>query len=781
MTLAKATRLRKASVHAVASLFALCGAGAALDRLYPPNLPDGKSHFARVVVDQDGEPLRAFPDENGVWRYPVTPDDVSPLYIQALLHYEDRWFWWHPGVNPFALGRAAAQYVKHGGIVSGGSTLTMQVARLLHPHRRSVGGKLGQMLRALQLEWRLSKREILTLYLSLAPFGGTLEGVQAASYSYLGKPSSRLSHAEAALLAVLPQAPTRLRPDRNPALAQRARDKVIERLVAGGVWSPTAAEHARMEPVNARQSPRHLRAPMLAERMIQRPGGERIVATTIDGELQAAVQDRASAYVQTLPPRTTAAVMVVDNSDLAVKAYLGTAIFADMRRFGFLDMARAVRSPGSTLKPFLFGLALDAGLIHSHSLLADAPRVEGYRPGNFDGGFSGPVSAADALHRSLNVPFVDLIERYGPGRFAAQLRGGGLELRIPEGRANAAIVLGGAGSTLEQLVTAYTALARGGKVAPLRFMRSDLHSDPVDAHWLSPASAWIVGEILRGASGPGRHYETALLGYDGVAWKTGTSYGMRDAWAIGAGDRYTIGVWIGRPDGTPVAGQGGRATAGPLLLAIAQLLQAEAPTGRRPDTVEPLEICWPLGTASAFSDPTYCHERHLAWTIGGHAPPTWHAGDRDQWRGYLFRFRVAAGSNLRVSGSCVSIEHEIRTVALWPKVLEPWIPAARRRNNAVPPLMHSCSGLGVGQSALEIAGLHDGGVYRGPGTSRQAPLIELKAIGAIGDVHWYIDGDLHYSVSSDEPVSHRLAGRGTRQLLVQDDSGAVDKVEITVR
>ena len=774
-------RIRRGLLFAAGGLLALVAASAALDRLLPPDLPDQRSHFSRVVVDEDGDPLRAFPDSDGVWRYPVTKEDVSPLYLEALLNYEDRWFRWHPGVNPLALARAAVQNLRHGGIVSGGSTLTMQVARLLHPHERNIGGKLSQILRAIQLEWRLGKEGILTLYLNFAPFGGTLEGVQAASYAYLGKSARRLSHAEAALLAVLPQAPTRLRPDRSRALAQKARDKVIDRLAAGGVWSAAVAKEAKQEPVLAPQSRQRLLAPLLAKRLVDRDGGGRIVTTTIDGQMQAALEDRLRDYVETLPARTTAAVLVVDNRNLAVKAYLGTADFGDPRRFGYLDMARAVRSPGSTLKPFLFALALDAGLIHSHSLLADAPRIEGYRPGNFDGGFNGPISAAEALRRSLNVPFVDLIERYGAGRFAAQLSGAGLRLQVPGAKASAAIVLGGAGATLEQLVTAYATLARGGRAAPLRYLQSDLLEAPADTHWLSPASAWIVGEILRGASGPERPYAAALRGYDGIAWKTGTSYGMRDAWAIGAGDRYTVGVWVGRPDGTPVADQGGRATAGPLLLAVAEHLRDDAPTGPRPDAVEPVEICWPLGTARALSDWAHCHERHLAWTIEGHAPPTWHAADRDQWRGYLFRYRVSAGSNLRVAGHCSGDDHQPRTVALWPKVLEPWIPASRRRNVAVPPLVDGCSGAADSPSGLRIVGLSDGAVYRGLGTQTAGPLVELKAVGASGSLHWYIDGRLRYSVSPDRAVSHRLVGNGTQQVLVQDDSGGSDRVEIAVR
>ena len=313
MTVALPPRIGRGPGIAAGVLVVLGAVGAALDGLFPPDLPDARSHFARVVVDEDGDPLRAFPDADGVWRYPVRAEDVSTLYLEALLNYEDRWFGWHPGVNPVALVRAFGQNLRHGGIISGGSTLTMQVARLLHPHERSIGGKLSQMLRALQLEWHLDKDEILTLYLNMAPFGGTLEGVQAASYAYFGKSAVTLSHAEAALLAVLPQAPTRLRPDRNRELARRARNKVIDRLAAGGVWSKAVVERAKLEPVPALQARRRPHAPLLARRLLDVDGAARIVATTIDGQLQATLEDRLGDYVETLPPRTTAAVLVVEN------------------------------------------------------------------------------------------------------------------------------------------------------------------------------------------------------------------------------------------------------------------------------------------------------------------------------------------------------------------------------------------------------------------------------------------------------------------------------------
>jgi penicillin-binding protein 1C len=368
-----------------------------LDRAFPLPLPDPQRDAATVVLAADGEPLRAFADSQGVWRYPVEIEDVSPLYFDALIAYEDRWFWRHAGINPLALGRALLQAVWHGEIVSGGSTLTMQVARLIEPIPRSPLGKLRQMLRALQLEYHLSKRQILRLYLDYAPFGGTLQGVQAASYGYLGKPASRLSHAEAALLAVLPQAPSRLRPDRHPAAARAARDKVLDRLARQRVWNQNQVNDARMEGIAARTLQPPLHGALLAERLRREQPKSRRIVSTIDFELQRRLEARVADWVSRLPPRTSAAVIVADTRNLEVLAYVGAARFGDDASFGHIDMASAFRSPGSTLKPFLYGLALDEGLIHSESLLIDAPQgFDRYRPGNFDGHFRGPVGATQA-------------------------------------------------------------------------------------------------------------------------------------------------------------------------------------------------------------------------------------------------------------------------------------------------------------------------------------------------------------------------------------------------
>ncbi len=470
----------------------------AADKIWP--LPLREVEPARVVVAHDGTPLWRFADAEGIWRYPVTIEEVSPRYLEALIHYEDRWFWKHPGVNPFSVLRAAWQDLTAGRVISGGSTLTMQVARLLDPHPRTFGGKFRQLWRAFQLEWHLSKRQILTLYLNRAPFGGTLQGIGAASWAYLGKPPARLSYSEAALLAVLPQAPSRLRPDRWPERAQAARNKVLERMATQGVWSQKQVRESREEPIwlAPRQMPQL--APLFSRMMLNKSKSDKIV-TTLDAGLQRQLEELADNWKGRLPARSSLAMIVIDHTDMSVRGWVGSADLNDDARFGHVDMVSAIRSPGSVLKPFVYGLALDDGLIHPASLLQDVPRRTGdYRPGNFDSGFHGPISMSEALIRSLNLPAVQVLEAYGPKRFAAKLRNAGLPLYLPTGAApNLSLILGGAGARLEDMAAAYSAFARHGRAGKLRLQPGD---PLVERPLFSAGAAWIVRRIMADEAQP---------------------------------------------------------------------------------------------------------------------------------------------------------------------------------------------------------------------------------------------------------------------------------------
>ena len=751
-----------------------------LDLLFPLPLPTRRDASV-LVVARDGSPLRAFADADGVWRYPTTPEQVSPLYLQALLGYEDRWFWRHPGINPLALLRAGGQLLGSRRIVSGGSTLTMQVARIIDPglrgaRTRTPSGKLRQLLRALQLEAHLSKREILTLYLDRAPFGGTIEGVQAASWAYLGKPAARLSHAEAALLAVLPQAPSRLRPDRAPQAAQAARDKLLARMAGSSAWTRAQVDDARIEPVVSRSLRPPMDAALLAQRLrVAHPAAARI-ASTLDPALQRTLEERVAAYFSDLPPRTSAALLVVDNASLEARAYIGSVAFGDKRRLGDVDMVQAWRSPGSTLKPFLYGMALDDGLIHSESLLVDAPQsFSGYRPSNFDTAFNGPVGAAEALRLSLNVPAVDLLDRVGPVRFAARLERGGIALKFPRGASpNLSLILGGTGARLEDLVGAFAALHRGGIAGRVRYTAGDPR---IERRLLSPGAAWIVREILAGNPRPGERDDTFDTGRrPRVAWKTGTSYGFRDAWAIGGTRGYTVGVWVGRPDGTPLPGQYGAATALPLLFEVVDSLPRgnADPRPPRPASVSETEVCWPLGTAADAQPPALCQKRLQAWVLDQAVPPTFAERDARLWSPGIEVFAADAKTGMRLSADC-TMPHQARDarIARWPALASPWLPAAWRDASHLPPLAPDCrdDGRDAGQS-LRIEGVNDGATLaRAPGAVGGVRL-SLRALGASTRVQWLLDGRWIGETAGSQSFVRDFDVAGQHELTALADNGA---------
>lgn len=750
------------------------------DRLFPLPLP--ADDLARVVLAEDGAPLWRFADRDGVWRYPISPNEVSPYYLEALLTYEDRWFYRHPGVNPLALGRAAWQNLSDGRVLSGGSTLSMQVARLLDPHARSYGGKLKQLWRTAQLEWHLSKAEILTLYLNRAPFGGTLQGVAAASWAYLGKSPSQLTRAEAALLAVLPQAPSRLRPDRHPERAQAARDKVLRRLASFQVWPQSAINDALQEPVllAPRQEPRL--APLLARRL-NTVGSPPLIRTTLDAALQRRLEDLLLGWRARLPERTSAAILVVEHSSMAVRAYLGSVDISDAKRFGHVDMINAVRSPGSTLKPFLYGMALDEGLIHSESLLQDVPRRYGdYRPGNFAAGFSGAVSASEALATSLNLPAVQLLEAYGPKRFAGELRSAGVPLLLPPlAEPNLALILGGAGSRLEELVSGYSAFARGGQAARLRLQP---HDDLHERRLLSTGSAWIVRRILSGQARPNRDPRAQLVQRPSLAWKTGTSYGFRDAWAIGVAPRYLIGIWIGRPDGTPVPGQFGLASAAPLLLQVHDLLVNRdsqrgiaLPVDAQPVSVGVAAICWPLGQPLDSRDPN-CRRQRFAWTLDGTTPPTLQALDQPLGLGLQETVWLNPVGQ-RVDASCPGAVAQ--RLALWPAPLEPWLAKRERRSTRLPAIDPVCPPRHAAPAApLSIVGVREGDHLRRPAGSAEPLRLRLSALGGSGRRWWFVDGQPLAETTAEAQFNQAFSRAGEYQLSVLDESGQTARVQFSL-
>lgn len=761
----------------VFALAALVGTLVLLDAVFPLPIPGRDSTKALLVLARDGTPLRAFPDKAHIWRHPVALDEVSPLYLEALIQYEDRGFRWHPGVNPVALTRAAVQWAWHGRVISGGSTLTMQVARILEPVPHTLVGKLRQIIRAVQLECHYSKDEILGMYVNYAPMGGVLEGVEAASRAYLGKPARRLTHAEAALLTVLPQAPSLYRPDRHPQVARLARDKVLRRMQER--WPASALQDAAQEAVYAQTVREPLLAPLLAERLRNAAAGKNRLDTTIDAKAQQAVELLLLDRLGALPPRVSMAALVVDNASLEVRAYAGSADFLDKERFSDVDMVRASRSPGSTLKPFLYGLALDEGLIHSESLLGDVPQsFSGYQPGNFQQSFHGAVSVSEALTKSLNVPAVEVLERLEPKRFVALLRRGGLKLDFPRGaEPNLAVILGGAGTSLEQLVGAYTSLARGGLAGKPRYTPDTAREEQ---RMLSPGAAFIIRDLLESGGPMGRALETGLGAKRGIAWKTGTSFGFRDAWAIGVSDRLTVGIWVGRPDGTPNPGFFGANIAAPLLVDVFEALDGSPPTSRTPPAdVRQEQICWPLGTRPDSESPALCHQARTAWTLNGVAPPTFPDRLRNGEPRYAIQVETHRGQ--RALPDCASGQLKRIEFARWPTGIAPWLSTELRARALPPAWLPACARHAVAEGGLTIVGVSDGAILR-RASAAEAPLLKLEVRGdhsqTRSELHWLVNGKHRGTGAS---LTERLSEVGRYDITVMDKGGRYDRVSLVVR
>ena len=570
-------------VLALAGFIQLTATLTELAETLPPTPDVATLPVSATVTDQSGALLRPFTTRDGRWRLPVTQASVDKRFIAMLIAYEDRGFASHGGIAWNSMVRAAGQYVGAGGrIVSGGSTLTMQVARLIEGEpTRNLWGKVRQMVHADQLERALDKDQIIDLYLTLAPYGGNIEGIRAASLAYFGKEPTRLTTAEAALLVALPQAPEARRPDRDPAAARRGRDMVLDRLVALGALPAEEAIAAKFEPIPTARRPFPMLAAHMAEQAVKAQPAARSIALTIDKRVQDALERLGTARARLIDPRVSVAIVAADIETGAILASVGSAGLLATESAGFVDMTNAVRSPGSTLKPLIYGLAFELGLAHPQSLIEDRPTAfGGYVPVNFDGFNRGTVTIHDALTQSLNIPAVVVLDAVGPARLVSRMRRADANPRLPVDTApSLAVGLGGVGVTLRDLVSLYAAIAHGGVpvrlydgVKPVPAMALEMAAPVLD-----PVAAWYVSNILADVPPP-------LNGSPGrIAYKTGTSYGYRDGWAIGFDGKTVIGVWVGRPDGAPVPGLSGITGAAPILFeAFDRLGTRRAPLPRPP-------------------------------------------------------------------------------------------------------------------------------------------------------------------------------------------------------
>lgn len=537
-----------------------------LDILFP--LPQMKS-FSKEIYAKDGTLLTAYLTEDDKWRMYTRLNEITPDLKRAIIEKEDSWFYLHPGINPVSLIRAFYSNITGGRIISGASTITMQLARLLEPKNRTYTNKIAEMFRAVQLELHYTKDEILEMYLSLLPYGGNIEGVKAASYIYFNRPPDKLSLAQSVILAVIPNDPNRLRIDLNVEKALTERNFRIKKFINENVFYKADLINALDEPLKPNRFKIPARAPHFSNFISQNYSGSRI-STSLDPSIQTKTEDLLWNYVQRVHARgvTNGAVLIIDNKNMSVIAYCGSADFYNKESAGQVDGIRGIRSPGSALKPFLYAKAFESGKYTPKMKLLDVPTdFAGYQPENFDYKFNGEVTAASALGNSLNIPAARLLKDIGLNDFISLLVKGGFdEIGKDKDKLGISLILGGCGVTLEHLTRFYSAFASGGRLYSLNYLKAEKKNSEEGIQIFSEETSWLIAEILSNLKRPdlpGDYISSTRL--PRIAWKTGTSYGKRDAWAIGFNPSYTIGVWMGNFDGKGSPYLSGAEMAVPLL------------------------------------------------------------------------------------------------------------------------------------------------------------------------------------------------------------------------
>ncbi len=747
-----------------------------MDGLFP--LPEEKLNpgSSTVVLDRQGNVLKAYLAPDGRWRI-ATPDSaIPPVLKKCLLGYEDRHFFEHPGVNPVSILRAAWVDFRARRILQGGSTLTMQVARLAEPRPRKVFSKIIEIFRALQLELHYSKRQILTFYFNLAPYGGNIVGVGAAAYLYFQKRPAQLSLGEAALLTAIPRSPNTLRPDRFPQRAARARQMVLDRLEKVHVISEQAWQEALREPIPKHRFAAPDRAPHFCNYLVRKFPHESPLHSTLDGRLQTQVEGIVRDYLRPLRKQgiMNAAVVVLNNRDKSVRALVGSYDFHDKANQGEVNGALAPRSPGSALKPFVYGLALDRGLISERSVLFDGPvEYSGYRPLNYDAIFHGTVSAREALIHSFNVPAVKLYARLREkGLYWFLKKAGITTLTHPKWYYGLPLVLGAGPVNLLELTNLYSGLANGGRFSAPRFLLQERKN--AGDSLLSTGAAFILTEILSDLKRPDLPavWESAV-NVPKVAWKTGTSYGHHDAWSVGYNPDYTVGVWVGNFDAKGVPELVGAKSAAPILLAVFQLLSSRGKMAwfSKPKTVQVRKVCATSGMIPTENCPATVSELYLP----GISPSRICSVHR--------KILVDVATGTRLCSFCKEGRRYREVVlAIWPPEISTWLRENGYPVDRLPPHFPGCTHFLGGQEP-RIKSPAPGCEYvLRKDAPRQYQKILLKAsVGAdVRKIFWFLDGHLLFSTNPDrqkfiEPKT------GAHQLVCLDDQGRSAEVRFSVK
>jgi len=753
-------------------------------------LPERLSAPDSVVVSyRDGTPAHVFLAEDGRWRVPVRLETLDPAYVEALLKLEDRRFFWHPGVDPLALVRSAGLNLSRGRRVSGASTLTMQLVRVLEPRPRTWGSKAIEALRSVQLELRLSKKEILRAYLQFVPYGRNLEGVETASIAYFGHGAGALSAAEVATLLAVPQNPNRRYPllD-NVERLKRARDDIAERLSAEGALpvraqlgvtsASTVLDEVRGTGVPNRLRPFPREAPHASRWFAQQRPGESLIHSTLDAgsqRLAERVMARARTEARNLGIHNGAAV-IADHHRGELLALVGNFDFWDEANGGQIAGFATPRSPGSTLKPLIYSLAIEQGVAGPEQLISDVPMVYGtYAPRNFDGEFMGLVRLEEALSRSLNLPFIELLRSLGVDAFMAQLRRQGV--RSPSdapGTYGLSLAVGGIEMTALELTGLFATLARGGTYVPLRWWHEAEAADPVRIY--SEGAAWLTRHALALKDRPDFPSRRRMTGAPAnIHWKTGTSFGHRDAWSIGSGPDHTVAVWLGNFDASSSVHLTGSEAAGPLLFDLLEGVadaRAAPRTQQAPPGLTRVEVCAYSGHLPTHACPT----RRSAWALEASVPT--------QPCPFHRKIAVDVETGLAVRPGCrEGRAWEERSFLVWPASIRRWLDDQRRVLPEPPPWAPGCEG-GTGDSARPVILSPPPGqvalLLPGVPPAQQELAFTADAPAGVGELSWFVDGELVGTAPSSERVWW-TPSEGIHEILVSAPDGLSARRTLEVR
>lgn len=743
------------------------------DMFFPPTTTGVE--YSQIVTDKDDNILYAFLTTDDKWRMMTELGEITPELRKAIVYKEDKYFYFHYGVNPFAIVRAAFNNIVYRKRTSGASTITMQVARLLEPKRRSYANKIIEICRALQLEWHYSKLEILQLYLNLVPYGGNIEGVKSASVLYFNKMPNHLSLAEITALSIIPNRPTSLQMGKNNADLVAARNKWLQRFDRARLFNKEDIADALLEPLNAERMEAPKLAPHFAWRMKEKYPNTPIIKTNLRYNTQLKVERMVSNYIKRLYYQhiRNAAVVVLNNRTLEVEAYVGSADFDNPDDGGQVDGVKAVRSPGSTLKPFLYALSFDKGIITPKLKVSDVPsNFSGYAPVNYDGTYNGSVTIEDALAYSLNIPAVKVLNELGVSYFVEQLTNAGFEqVQTDRSKMGLSVILGGCGVRLEELTKLYAAFANKGLYKHINWLKSDVNADTVSKRLFSEPAAYIITENLTQISRPDlpKSIESSKS-LPKIAWKTGTSYGRKDAWSIGYNANYTIGVWVGNFSGEGVPELGGATTATPLLFEIFNTVNY-SPNNDWFAPPEGLEYRWVCSESGLLPQPD-CTNRVMDYYLPAISGNKLCHHQKDVF--------VSADSSFSYCTSCLpELGYKKKKYPVYPPEIVAFYEQEGIPYEKIPPHNPNCDRLFSGE-APHITSPVNGLEYLLDPLDNTELMLTCNTSNDVQLVYWYVNGQYQEPAAPTGKLFFTpRPGRNT--VTCVDDKGRKEEIWVTVK